>query len=147
MNGKKIITYDMTITDVIDSGTSFEDILSGKKEIPLQGVRIFISFEGKVSGEVTGTISGVDYVYLRSDGRAELDIRAMIQTADDDRIAVVADGVANIVKGESRHNIYENVKLTTSAEKYQILNLYQVWSVGYVDFETKKLVLEGYLQD
>lgn len=147
MNGKKIITYDMTITDVIDSGTAFEDILSGKKEIPLQGVRIFISFEGKVSGEVTGTISGVDYVYLRSDGRAELDIRAMIQTADNDRIAVVADGVANIVKGEARHNIYENVKLTTSAEKYQILNLYQVWSIGYVDFETKKLVLEGYLQD
>lgn len=93
MRGEKIYEYDLDITGVTDYGVSLDAILSGKEQVPPQGVRIDIAFEGRASGRLAGRVRGVDYVRMRADGRVDLDIRAIIETEDGRRIALSADGV------------------------------------------------------
>jgi hypothetical protein len=67
-------------------------------------------------------VRGVDYLQLRADGRIDLDIRIPIETEDDHRIALSADGVGVPRVGEPIADICENVRLTTAAEKYAWVN-------------------------
>lgn len=146
MRGEKIYEYDLDITGVTDYGVSLDAILSGKEQVPLQGLRFDVAFEGRARGRVAGTVRGVDYVRMRADGRVDLDIRAVIETGDGRRIALAADGVATPRASEPIADLLENIRLSTPAADYSWVNTRQIWGYGTVNFATGKIHIEGYMQ-
>lgn len=146
MRGEKIYEYDLDVTAVTDYGMSLEAVLSGEEEIPPQGVRIDVAFEGHVRGRITGRLRGVDHVRIRADRRVDLDIRATIETEDGRRIALSADGVAIPRAAEPIADLFENVTLSTAAEDYAWVNTRQVWASGTVNFATGKIHIDAYMQ-
>ncbi len=146
MIGEKIYEYDLDVTGVTDYGVSLDGILSGEEQVPPQGARIDIAFEGRGSGRVAGRVSGVDYARMRADGRVDLDIRAIIETEEGRRIALSADGVAMPHADEPIADLFENVRLTTAAEDYAWVNTRQIWGYGTVNFSTGKIHIDGFMQ-
>ena len=146
MRGEKIYEYDLDVTGVTDYGVSLDAILSGKERVPPQGLRIDIAFEGLASGRLAGRVRGVDYARMRADGRVDLDIRAIIETADGRRIALSADGVAVLRAAEPIADLSENVRLGTAAENYAWVNTRQIWATGTVNFATGKIHIDAYMQ-
>ena len=146
MTGEKIYEYDLDITGVTDYGVSMESILAGKEMIPPQGARFDVAFAGNATGRLSGGVRGVDYLWMRADGRMDLDIRATIETNDGHRIALSADGVAVMRPGEPAANLFENVTLTTAAASYAWVNTRQIWGVGSVNLALGKIHIDGYMQ-
>ncbi|MDA0349415.1 MAG: DUF3237 family protein [Verrucomicrobia bacterium] len=146
MKGEKIYEYDLDITGATDFGVTLEAILSGQSKIPPQGARVDVAFAGQATGRLTGKVSGVDYLRIRSDGRMDLDIRATIETQDGHKIALSADGVGVPRAAEPIADLCENVTLATAAENYVWVNARQVWAVGTVNLATGKIHLDAYMQ-
>jgi hypothetical protein len=146
MNGEKIYSYDLDVTGVTDYGVSLEAILAGQVAIPPQGARLDVAFAGRATGRLAGRVTGVDYARMRADGRVDLDIRAVIETEDGERIALSADGVAVPRAGEPVADLFENITLSTAAAGCAWVNTRQVWGVGTVDFAAGKIHIDGYMQ-
>ena len=146
MNGEKIYEYDLDITGMVDYGVSMADILSGKATIPPQGARFDVSFTGNAKGRLSGRVRGIDYLLMRADGRADLDIRATFETDDGKRIALSAGGVGVARAAEPIADLYENVLLTTAAAEYAWVNTRQIWAPGTVNFATGRIHVDGYKQ-
>ena len=146
MNGEKIYEYDLDITGVTDYGVSLEAILAGKEEIPSQGTRFDVAFEGNATGRLSGRVRGIDYLPMRADGRIDLDICATIETADGFRIGLSAGGVAVMRPGEPIADLCENVTLTTAAAGYAWVNTHQIWAPGTVNLATGKIHIDAYMQ-
>ena len=146
MKGEKIYEYDVDITGMTDHGITLEAALSGQVPIPPQGIRIDVAFEGRATGRLVGKVRGVDFLRMRADGRADLDIHATIETDDGHRIALSADGVAVPRAAEPIVDLSENVRLDTAATDYTWVNARQIWAIGTVNLATGKIHLDGYLQ-
>ena len=146
MRGEKIYEYDLDVTGMTDYGVSLDALLSGKEKIPPQGARVDVVFEGLATGRLTGRVRGIDHTVMRADGRVDLDIRAVIETADGQRIALSADGVAVPRVGEPVGDIWENVRLTTAVPDYAWVNSRQIWAYGTVNFATGTIHVEAYMQ-
>jgi hypothetical protein len=146
MRGEKIYEYDLDVTGITDYGVTLDAILSGREQVPPQGLRFDVAFEGRVSGRLAGTVRGVDFVRMRADGRADLDIRAVIETGDGRRIALAADGVAAPRAAEPIADLWENISLNTPAADYAWVNMRQIWGYGTVNFATGKVHIDGYMQ-
>ena len=85
-------------TSVEEFGSSFEALLQGKLEIPKEGFRVNVGVKGVVSGpEFEGTATGVDYAYVRADGRMQLDVKVTITTVDGKNISFAARASAGLV--------------------------------------------------
>jgi hypothetical protein len=135
----------LRFTKVTDYGIRLEAIISGQAAPPPEGARIDVAFEGTMSGaKLNGRVSGVDYLNIRADGRVELHIHAEITTADDQRIAFFADGVASPEPGTGRFQLRENGTFTTASPGYAWLNQLQVWGTGTVDPSTGQIAVKGY---
>ena len=146
MKGEKIYEYDVAVTGMTDYGAPLDAILSGQVQIPPQGVRVDVAFEGPSVGRLAGRVRGVDHLRMRADGRIDLDIRASIETDAGHRIALSADGVAVPRADEPVADLCENVILSTAVEEYAWVNARQVWGVGTVDLAAGKVHIEGYMQ-
>ena len=146
MKGEKVYESDLRITGVTDYGLALQSIVSGQSQVPPQGARIDVAFEGQAKGRLTGRVSGVDYLKIRADGRMDLDIRAVIETEDGHRIALAADGVATLRAGEPVVDLSENVVLTTAAETYAWVHARQIWATGTVNLELGEIHLDAYMQ-
>lgn len=146
MDGEKIHEYDVEITGLTDYGVNLEGALSGKEIVPPQGARFDVAFEGHAKGRLSGTVRGVDFLNLRADGRAALDIRATIETDNGCRIALSADGVALPREGEPIADLSENVKLATAFADFAWVNKRQIWASGTVHLATGKIHLDAFMQ-
>lgn len=146
MRGEKIYEYELDVTGAQDYGLALSDALSGKIAVPPQGARFDVGFSGVAKGRLSGRVQGTDFLQMRSDGRADLDIRASIEVDNGNRIALTADGVATMRRDEPIADILENVSLTTAASGYDWLLTRQVWAIGTVNFATGKIFVEAYLQ-
>lgn len=146
MRGEKIYEYELDITGVVDYGLALDAVLSGKEQVPPQGARFDVSFEGNATGRLSGHVRGTDFLRMRADGRADLDLRIAFETEDGCRIALTADGVAVPRANEPIIDIVENVALTTAAAEYAWVLSRQIWAVGTVNLATGKIHVEGYLQ-
>jgi hypothetical protein len=146
MRGEKIYEYELDITGVTDYGVTMDAILSGRETVPLQGTRFDIAFEGRGKGRLTGKVRGVDYLLMRADGRADLDVRATIETDGGHRIAAHIDGIATPRTNEPIVDLLENVRLTTAAPSYGWVNARQIWGIGTVNLTTGKIHIEAYMQ-
>ncbi len=146
MKGELIYTYDLRITGVTDYGIALGDVLSGQAAIPPQGLRFDVAFAGPVTGRLSGQATGTDFLYLRADGRFDLDIRATVTTADGARIALRADGVALGRPGDPVVELSENVSLQTAAPAYAWVLNRQIWGVGQVNLAAGTIHIDGYMQ-
>ena len=146
MKGEKIYEYDLDVTGMTDYGVSLDAVLSGKAQVPPQGIRLDVAFEGRASGRLAGRVRGVDYARMRADGRVDLDIRATIETDAGQRIALSADGVAVPRAAEPVADLCENISLGTAAPGYAWVSARQVWGYGTVNFATGKIHIDAYMQ-
>jgi hypothetical protein len=129
----ELYSYHLKVTRVAEYGVSFAKLTAGEVAPPACGARFDVWFEGKVSGKVEGTIKGCDYIYVRADGRMELNVYGEINTNDGATIAVEATGTGSPVEGKPRVAIRENVKLFSGHEQYSWLNGLQIWGPGEVN--------------
>ena len=83
---------------------------------------------------------------MRADGRADLDVRATVETEDGHRIALHIDGVATPRANEPIVDLVENVRLTTASPKYDWVNSRQIWGIGTVNLATGKIHVEAFMQ-
>jgi hypothetical protein len=146
MRGEKIYEVELNITGIIDYGVTMDAIMSGKEKVPLQGTRFDVAFEGPSKGRLAGKVRGVDYLLMRADGRADLDVRATIETDDGHRIAVSIGGIATPRENEPIVDLLEHVRLTTAAPSYAWVNMRQIWGLGTVNLATGKIRVEAYMQ-
>jgi len=146
MTGEKIYEYDVLVTGMTDFGVTLQSIVSGQSPVPPQGARIDVAFAGRAAGRLTGAVSGVDYLQIRADGRMNLDIHAVVETDDGQKIALAADGVASPRPAEPVADLYENVSLSTASEKYAWVNARQIWAIGTVNLAEGKIHIEGFMQ-
>ena len=120
-------------TGTVDYGYTMEHRAKGVP-IPAQGARFDLFFDGKIVGErLQGTITGVDYVRLGSDGMAQLHVHAHITTHDGCHIAVHSEGIARRRAGSSIADMQETMSFATSADGYKWLNSLQGNATGVVD--------------
>lgn len=81
------------------------------------GKRFDAYFEGEVTGpELFGKMRGIDYILLRSDGIAELNVRAVLVTEDQVNISVRISGYG---QGEELKDT--QIRMVTGHEKYRWL--------------------------
>ena len=141
MDQKKLLfAIAYNVTGVEEFGGSFADLMQGKLDIPKEGFRANVGVEGPVSGpEFTGTAKGVDYVYVRADGRMQLDVKATITTDDGKNISFAADGIG-IPQPDGTSKIVENATLFSSHPEYSHLNTIQIWGIGTVTTDMKVLL-------
>jgi hypothetical protein len=92
--------------------------------------------DGKVSGELVGTVSWANYPRRREDGVWTPNLRGMIATAEGDEILVSVHGqsVEENAVG-SRRAILARVELTTEAERWRWLNTCFLVGEGEIDEE------------
>lgn len=143
--GELLYEYTLNITGLTEYGVSFEELISGKVPPPPEGARFDVAFEGTVTGEkLRGKVRGVDYLWMRADGRAELDIHAEITADDGQKISLKANGVSLQRKDSIIFDLKENVTLFSSFKDYSWLNPLQVWAIGTVDLATQVINVKGY---
>ncbi len=145
MPGKFVYEYSPQVTRIVDYGASADALFSGQVSPPPEGARIDFYLEGPLIGpKLKGTISGVDYLYFRADGRAQLHIHAAITTEEGKKIALAADGIAVREEGSSVCQLRENVTLLTNHIELAWVNLLQVWATGTVDVANGQVRVKGY---
>jgi hypothetical protein len=133
--GELLFEYALNITGSTEYGTSLEELVSGKTAMPPEGVRLDAYFGGPATGErLKGTVKGVDYLWLRPDGRMEVNIHAEITTENGQKISLKANGVSFTRKNSSISDIRANIALFTSHQNYTWINALQVWGIGDGEF-------------
>jgi Protein of unknown function (DUF3237) len=143
--GEPIYEYTVNITGMPEYGVNFEELMSGKTQVPPEGARFDVIFAGEANGtRLSGKVTGVDYLHIRADGRFQLDIHGEITTEDGSRISLKADGVAVPRKDSPIADLRENVTLFSSSKDYTWVNTIQVWAVGTVDLAAKVVHIAGY---
>lgn len=143
--GELLYEYTLKITGMTEYGVSFGELMSGKVMLPPEGARFDIAFEGEVTGQkLKGKVKGVDYLWMRADGRSELDVHAEITGDDGQNISLKADGVSLPRKDSSIFDLRENVTLFSSSKDYTWVNTLQVWGIGTVDLATQVIQIAGY---
>jgi hypothetical protein len=117
-----LTTYEVTITDKIDYG-----------ETPA-GHTQDVYFEGDLTGHrLSGTMRGIDYITLRSDGVTEIAPRATMQTSDGALISVQISGYA-FPDGTIKDTF---VRFLTSDERYTWLNNKVIFGEGQMTSDTE----------
>jgi hypothetical protein len=142
--GDLLYEYTVKLTGMTEFGVSFEALMTGTPPPP-EGARFDLSFEGASSGpKLKGTVTGIDYLRVRADGRFDLHIHAHITTDDGQTISLHADGVALPQPGNPVAALRENVTLFTSSNAYAWVNGLQVWATGTVNLAEQVVRLKGY---
>jgi hypothetical protein len=146
LNKRALFEEKIQITGITEYGVSWKDLLAGKAAVPPEGANFDLAFEGSMDGpNLKGSISGIDYLYVRPDGRFELHIHACITTHDGERIAFYEDGV--LTPSEDNPGIAAlrlNMKFSTSSPKYTWLNKIQGWGVGQANTQNAEAVINAY---
>ena len=104
MPGELIYEYTIQSTRATSYGVpALDALLSGAADIPPQGARYDLAFQGPIVGpRLRGTVELTDYIHIRPDGRVQLHIHAEITTEDGKKIALYADGVAHFTGRTTR---------------------------------------------
>jgi Protein of unknown function (DUF3237) len=145
--GELIYEYapQVTITKVTEFGASADAVLLGKMAPPVEGARFDFDLEGQVAGpNLSGSLQGVDYLYIRADGRAELHIHACIATGDGRMISLAASGIAFRNEGSPLLQLRENVTLMSNYSGLSWVNSLQIWASGIVDLSTRQVHVKAY---
>ena len=145
MPGELIYEYKPQVTRIVEYGTPAEAVLMRTSPPPKEGNRLDLYLEGPVvAGRLQGTVTGIDYLNMRADGRAELHIHGHITLEDGRTVALEAGGVAIPEEGSSIFQLREHVKLTSNYPALAWVNATEVWARGTVDVSTGQVHLRAY---
>lgn len=144
--GEHLFDEAVQLTGVTEYGISWQELTSGQVAPPPEGAHFDIAFEGSLEGaKIKGTISGVDFLEVRADGRFQLHLHAAITTDDGVKIAVFEDGLLIPPQDDTRiAQLRLNLRFTTPSPKYAWLNQLQGWALGTVDWNTGKASVQVY---
>src|SRR5437588_1973046 len=143
--GELVYEYTLLVTRVVEYGASANTLLSGQASPAPEGARIDFYLEGSVIGpKLTGTVKGVDYLYFRADGRAQLHIHAEITTEDGKKIALAADGIAIPAQGSPVFQLRANVTLLTNPPDLAMVDAIHVCATGTVDVSNGQVRVKAY---
>jgi Protein of unknown function (DUF3237) len=142
--GEPFYKANLKIVDTVEHGATLQSILAGEVAFPPSGLRVDFVFEGLLQGRVAGEIRGVDYVLMRPDGGAELDIRATVTTGDGTRIALSAEGMTIPRPNSTVSSIREGIRLATASEAYSWVNRLHIFGIGTVDIATGEIEVRSY---
>jgi hypothetical protein len=96
-----IYEHTVDIMQLTEYGVALDRLLSGAAP-PVEGARFDVAVEGTATGpKLKGTVKGVDYLYVRADGRIQLHFHAGITTEDGKKLALAADCVLIQVAGSA----------------------------------------------
>jgi len=120
MPGELIYEYTIQSTGATSYGVPpLDAVLSGVADIPRQGARYDLAFQGPIVGQrLRGTVELADYMHIRPDGRVQLHIHAEITTEDGKKIALYADGVAHFTEGPPVGDLPPSPVTRTSSASY-----------------------------
>jgi Protein of unknown function (DUF3237) len=145
MPGELVYEYTPRVTRIVEYGISADAVLMRTSPPPKEGARLDLHLEGPViAGKLQGTVTGIDYLNMRADGRAELDVRAHITLEDGSKVALAAGGVAVPEEGSSIFQLREHVRLTSHHPSLAWVNTIEVWARGTVDVATGEVHLRAY---
>lgn len=134
------------LTKLTEYGVSWEELTAGRATLPPRGARFDIAFESTIAGpRIKGKISGVDYLTVRADGRFILDMHAILNTDDGEKISI--DGLLIPLALKEKERIAQlrlNFEFTTLSTKYCWLNQTQGWGIGTVGWDTGEVEMEVY---
>lgn len=133
---------NLTITGVTDFGVPLQQALAG--DIPPQGARIDVAFEGPVRGLLEGTLKGVDYLRFRADGRAELDLHGVITLTDGRRLAWSAEGLALPRAGAPIVDITELIRVDSAHRDLTWTHTRAITAQGEVNLATGTITVTAY---
>ena len=135
---------EVFLTGINEFGIAWEDLLSGNAEIPPQGARFILTFEGSLSGEkLKGSIKGTDYLLVRADGKFLLNLHVSILTNDGEMIFLEEYGVLT-PGGNKIAKLHLNMQFSTVSSQYDWINKKQVWGIGEVDMQKGAIQIKGY---
>jgi hypothetical protein len=145
MTGELVYEYALQVMRVVEYGLSADDLFSGQASPTPEGARIDFYLEGSVTGpKLKGTVVGIDYLYFRADGRAQLHIHAEITMEDGKKISLAAEGIAIPEEGSSVVQLRENVTLLTNHRELSWVNGIQVWASGTVDVSSGQVHVKAH---
>jgi hypothetical protein len=145
MPGELIYEYTPQVSRIVEYGASAEAVLMRTSPPPKEGARLDLYLEGPViAGRLQGTVTGVDYLNMRADGRAELHIHGHITLEDGKKVALEAGGVAVPEGDSSIFQLREHVNLTSNDPALAWVNATEVWARGTVDVSTGQVHLRAY---
>jgi hypothetical protein len=137
---------EIQLTGITEYGISWKELTEGKVNIPGQGARFDIVFEGKLTGRhINGVIKGVDYLEVRADGKFMLNTHARIITEDGDIISVKESGISTPVSGNAK--LHLNMELSAFSPDYQWLNRKQIWVIGEVNMLNGEVKASGFISN
>ncbi|MFN0092347.1 MAG: DUF3237 family protein [Acidimicrobiales bacterium] len=142
--GDMIYQGHFAVTSVVEYGASLQMVATGAEAVPACGLRVDVGFEGAVSGRINGTLSGVDYLDIRADGRIELHVHGELTTDEGTKIAVHVEGVG-LRQPTGQSLLREHVKLKTADPAYAWVNPLEIWGVGLVDLAAGTIDVTAYL--
>ena len=134
--GEVVYEYKARFTKIVEYGVDTAEIMAGRVAPPPEGARFDAHFEAVCTGKIAGTLTGIDYLNIRADGRMQLHVHGEITTNDGHKIALFVDGVAGPEEGKHLWKARENVTLTTSSPAYSWVNRLQMWIQGTYDPDT-----------
>jgi hypothetical protein len=145
MPGELVYEYTPRVTRIVEYGTSAEAVLMRTMVPPKEGARLDLYLEGPViAGRLRGTVTGVDYLNMRADGRGELHIHGHITLEDGKKVALEAGGVAIPEGRSSILQLREHARLTSNDPALAWVNTAEVWARGTVDVSTGEVHLRAY---
>jgi Protein of unknown function (DUF3237) len=140
MTVQEIYEARIHVTQVVDFGLELQAVVSRRVPIPPHGLRVNASFEGEVKGpRLSGRITGVDYLTLKPDGIAALNIEGVIETGEGERVAMHGGGIIVPPPGSPVGQLRENVTLYSASSRYSWVNRLQCWATGTVDLSTGEI--------
>lgn len=142
--GEMVYEGHFAVTSVVEYGASLQMVTTGAAPIPASGFRIDVGFEGPVTGRISGSLRGVDYLEIGPDGRITLHIHGELTTDDGAKIAVHIGGVG-LPEPTGRTLIHEHVKLTTADPAHAWVNPLEIWGIGHVDLAAGTIDVAAYL--
>lgn len=111
--------------------------------IPLGGRRTNILFEGPVTGQISGNLSGTDFATMLPNGNVSINVYGVIETNDGAKIAVRYRG-ETVPDSQAISNLTETGTLTTNNPNYTYLNDMFIVGVGISDNTTNTLTISLY---
>ena len=146
ISAKQLYEYKLEINSATEFGASMADVENGTLVMPKEGIRQDAYFKGEIWGDkINGRVDGIDYIYIRADGRFELNIFATIITHDGQNISLQSKGVTTPTDKAGILNIRQSIILTSHHEDYKWLNVLQIWGEGSVNMQEGVVRLRAFI--
>jgi len=129
-----ICKIELKLTKVTEYGINLNDLRSGAADIHPSGIRFDFAFDGIVRGShLNGTMTGIDYLYIRPDTQFQTHIHATITTNDGVNISCLSEGATVQQEGSTLFPIRNKVSFITASPDYAWLNQIPGWALGTAD--------------